>query len=119
MVKLREEVERFLALFFPKLEIWGIFVLYREKNQEALRLLGITPAMRKAFIKTIEVKDYVETVESTLNCFGDMWVFGKDYDGEEMYIKVALGDPGTHTICISFHKAEYPLQYAFKDEKNG
>lgn len=26
-----------------------------------------------------------------MNSFGDMWVFGKDYEGNELYIKIALG----------------------------
>ena len=46
--------------------------------------------------------------------FGDMWVFGKDYDGTELYIKISLGAPGSKTICISFHEAEHPLSYPFK-----
>lgn len=28
--------------------------------------------------------------------------------------KVAIGEPSSKTICISFHLAEYPLKYAFK-----
>lgn len=43
-----------------------------------------------------------------------MWVFGKDYDGTELYIKISLGAPGSKTICISFHEAEHPLSYPFK-----
>ena len=46
-----------------------------------------------------------------------MWVFGKNFDGQELYVKVALGQPNTNTICISFHLAEKPLRYAFKDSK--
>ena len=46
--------------------------------------------------------------------FGDMWVFGKDCNGIDIYIKIALGEPNSNTICISFHTAEHPLKYAFK-----
>lgn len=41
-VKTRDDVQRFLDQFFPKLEIWGIFFLEREKNLDALKELGIT-----------------------------------------------------------------------------
>lgn len=44
-----------------------------------------------------------------------MWVFGKDYKGTELYIKIAMGQPDSKTICISFHEAEYPIQYAYKE----
>lgn len=47
-----------------------------------------------------------------------MWVFGKDIDGKEIYVKVAMGRPNTSTICISFHLAEHPLRYPFKDNKD-
>ena len=43
-----------------------------------------------------------------------MWVFGKDCDGVDVYVKIALGKPNTNTIYISFHTAEHPLKYAFK-----
>ncbi|MCQ2176236.1 MAG: hypothetical protein MJY80_07780 [Bacteroidales bacterium] len=45
-----------------------------------------------------------------------MWVFGKDFSGEELYIKISLGRPNSNTICISFHKSEFPNRYAFKEE---
>ena len=96
------------------MEIWGIFFLEREKNQEALRELGITPDNRKSIIHTLEEDDYVETLDSLFEQMGDLWVFGKDYDGTTLYIKIALGPPNSQTICISFHKAEHKIHYAFK-----
>ena len=113
MVKEKEEVELFLRQFFPKLKVMGIVFLHREKNLEALKRLGITPAIREEVIRTIEVDDYVETI-SDMASFGDMWVFGKDYDGNELYIKITMGRENSRTICISFHVAEHPFHYAFK-----
>ena len=52
--------------------------------------------------------------EDTINQFGEMWVFGKDKDQTEIYIKISLGTPNSHVICISFHKAEKEIHYAFK-----
>lgn len=42
----------------------------------------------------------------------------KDVDGHEIYIKISLGRPGSNSICISFHIAEHPMQYPFKEVKN-
>ena len=109
------EVEAFLRQFKPKMDIFGIIVLNRQKNLEAMRLLGLTELVRKEVIKTVEVKDYVETLRDAIS-FGDMWVFGKDFDGTELYIKISLGQPSTKTICVSFHTAEHPIHYAFKEE---
>lgn len=112
-VKAKKEVENFLRQFLPKMDILGIIFLNRTKNQEALKMLGITPLARKEIIKSITTDDYIETIIDEFS-YGDMWVFGKDLDGTDIYVKIALGRPGTNTICISFHTAKYPLNYAFK-----
>ena len=113
LIKDKAEVERFLRQFVPKMEIFGIMFLDREKNTDALKMLGITPSTRKEIIREIQVEDYIENIIDEFS-FGDMWVFGKAYDGEELYIKISLGVPNTNTICVSFHVAQHPLNYAFK-----
>ena len=114
-IKNEKEVEAFLREFKPKFNVWGIIFINREKNEEALRALGITPVAREEIIKKIEKEDYSHTVIDEVS-FGDMWVFGKDYDGTELYIKISMGRPGNKTICISFHEAEHPLNYPLKDK---
>ena len=109
-----EEVGRFLSRFFPKMDVWGILFIDRIKNQNALSELSITAEIRRQIIRSIQVEDFVERVSSDLSGFGDLWVFGKDYDGITLYIKIAMGQPNDKTICISFHKAEKPIQYRFK-----
>lgn len=96
------------------MEIWGIFFLERDKNLEALKEFGITPVEREAVIQTIVVDDYVETIKDTISQFEEMWVFGKDRDKAQLYIKLSMGVPNSQTLCISFHKAENKIHYAFK-----
>lgn len=116
----RSEVEQFLKQFKVKLDIWGIFFLDgREKNMAALAALEITSAQRLAVVKSIEVEDYSEgPIRDQLNGFDEMWVYGKDVKGKEVYIKIALGRPGSNTICISFHEAEFPMQYPLKSKED-
>lgn len=113
--KNEQEVEAFLHEFKPKFSIWGIFFINRAKNKEALRALGITPVAREEIVKKIEKEDYSHSIIDEVS-FGDMWVFGKDYNGTELYIKISMGDPNDKTICISFHEAEHPLNYPFKEK---
>ena len=112
----KEEVQAFLNQFHAKMKIYGI--LYRDdrgKNQKTLEELEIVPSYRKVIIESLEVEDYVQgPVVDQLNRLGEMWVFGKDVKGREVYIKIMLGGVNCQTICISFHIAEHPLQYAFK-----
>lgn len=112
----REDVERFLNSFHAKMKVFRIiFRDDRGKNTQALAELEITPTYRENIIKDIVVDDYSEgPILDTLNTYGDMWVFGKDVKKQEVYIKISLGHPNSSTICISFHKAERPINYPFK-----
>lgn len=112
-VQTRQEVDRFLKTFFPKMQVFGIFFVDRDKNAEAMKMLGISAAARIKIIKDIMVEDYVETVRD-LTSYGDMFVFGKDYDGSDIYVKISLGKPNNTTICVSFHVAEHPITYPYK-----
>ena len=112
-------VKDFLDQFNLKADIFGIrFRNDREKNREALLMLDITPLQRELIVKNLQVQDYVEgPVIDILNKEGEMWVFGKDVKGREVYIKITLGYDNGQTICISFHLAEYPLIYPFKKKE--
>ena len=112
----RDDVEKFLNQFCEKLKVYDIiFRDDRGKNAKTLAELDITPNYRLEVIKSLTVEDYSEgPVIDTLNKFGDLWVFGKDVKGREVYIKIMLGRTNCQTICISFHISEKPLQYAFK-----
>ena len=111
-----EEVKAFLDQFNIKAQVFGIrFRNDREKNKETMRLLALTPFQREVIVKTLQAEDYVEgPVIDVLNKEGEMWVFGKDVKGREVYIKITLGTENGQTICISFHIAEHPLEYPFK-----
>ncbi|MDY6326362.1 MAG: toxin [Bacteroidales bacterium] len=111
-----EDVKAFLNQFNIKAEVFGIhFRDDRQKNEDTLRLLNITPFQREVIVKSLLPQDYVEgPVIDVLNMEKEMWVFGKDVKGREVYIKITLGYENGQTICISFHIAEYPLAYPFK-----
>lgn len=112
----KEDVQSFLEQFHAKMKVFDI--LYRgdrEKNQKTLEELEIVPSYRRVVIESLTVEDYVDgPVVDTLNKLGDMWVFGKDVKGREVYIKIMISAHCGQTICISFHLAEHPLKYPFK-----
>lgn len=111
-----DEVKTFLDQFNIKAQIFGI--LFRDdrgKNKETLSLLDITPLQREVVVKSLLPEDYVEgPVVDVLNKQSEMWVFGKDVKGHEVYIKITMGYENGQTICISFHLAEHPLVYPFR-----
>lgn len=115
----REEVAAFLKQFHQKLMIFQIiFRDDRGKNIQTLAELEITPKYRETIIKEIKIEDYSQgPILDTLNRYGELWVFGKDVKGKEVYIKISLGQENYQTICISFHVSEYEMRYPFKEEK--
>ncbi|MCF0225567.1 MAG: toxin [Fibrobacter sp.] len=114
----RVEVEQFLNKFKVKLDVFGVLFLDRDKNVNSLMSLGITRLERLVVVKSIEVEDYSEgPIIDHLNGFGEMWVFGKDVKGQEVYIKITLGHPNTNTVVISFHVAEHPMSYPLKEKQ--
>lgn len=112
----QDEVERFLCQFKIKLEVYDIYFLDgRAKNSQALLDLGISRFERLEVVKSLQLCDYSEgPVADELNSFKEMWVFGRNVCGREVYIKVAMGQPGSRVICISFHVAEHAMSYPFK-----
>lgn len=114
----KEEIEAFLEQFKIKVSIWGIvFLDNREKNAQTLLNLNISRLERLNIIKSIKIEDYSQgPIIDALNDYGEMWVFGKDVKGVEIYIKITIGKPNLKSICISFHQAEHPMKYPLKNK---
>ena len=72
--------------------------------------------MREEIILNLEVEDYSEgPLEETQQGGTEMWVFAKVIKGQQVYIKLTISKmPGT-AVCISFHKAEYPMEFPLKN----
>lgn len=112
----KEDVERFLLRFNQKAKIFGlIFRDDRGKNMQTLLELEITPKYREDIIIHLEADDFIEgPIIDTLHQINEMWVFGKEVKGQDVYIKISMGRENSSAICISFHIAEYSLKYKFK-----
>lgn len=112
----QSEIEAFLKEFKTKMEIWP--VLFRDdrgKNSQALAILEITAKAREKILQELTIRDYSEGPKDEKLYGGSaMWIFGKMIKKQEVYIKITLGAMGSSVICISFHLAEYKMNYPFK-----
>jgi hypothetical protein len=110
------EVERFLKELHTKIEIFDIIFLDdRGKNAQALHDLEISPSYRKEIIKKLKPEDYSEgPLEEKMRGILPMWVFGKEVNSYEVYIKISMGSANCQTICISFHIAAHNMNYPYK-----
>lgn len=112
----QSDVEQFLKQFKVKLKVFDVRYIGREKNTQALLDMEMVPAARTKILENLEAEDYCEgPLGETMHGTGNMWVFGKEILGNEIYIKVAMGQQNNSVICISFHPAEHPLDYPFKE----
>ena len=93
-------------------------VLFRDdrgKNSNTLIELELPPIERKKVLDSLKIENYSDgPIEEKLYGGSDMWIFGKDVKGKEIYIKITMGSFGNSVICISFHIAEYAMQYPLK-----
>jgi hypothetical protein len=112
----KQEVETYLEELRVKIKIFGI--LFRDdrgKNQQTLHDLEISPVKRKEIINSLKVQDYSEgPLEEKMHSILPMWVFGKQVNQQEVYIKVSMGNENSQAVCISFHISEHPINYPFK-----
>ncbi len=111
-----DEINNFLKDFKTKMEIWGIvFMDDRAKNTKTLSILELNTIQRRKILSDLQVVDYSEGPIIDKQFFGnDLWVFGKTYKNQALYIKITMGNPNKQTICISFHIAEYPMKFPLK-----
>lgn len=113
----KQEVETYLKELKVKMDIFGILFLDdRGKNQQTLHDLEISPAKRKEIIGSLKAEDYSQgPLDEKMRGTLPMWVFGKQVKNKEVYIKVSMGLENNGAVCISFHIAEHPMNYPFKN----
>lgn len=109
-----DDVKNFLSSMNVKIDIYGMVFADRQRCQETMRMLGINEIVAKSIIKSPDATDFSKYFDDTTQWGCDLWAFGKDINGEGTYIKIGLGLPNRQTVCVSFHKADFPIQYPFK-----
>lgn len=109
-----EDVKCFLNRMHVKVDIYGMVFADRHRCQETMRMLGINEVVAKHIVMALDATDFSKYFDDTTQWGCDLWAFGKDIKGEEIYIKIGLGLPNRQTVCVSFHKADFPIQYPFK-----
>lgn len=92
----------------------GVDLVPREVNMLTLSYLGITKKNLEEILLGLSVVDYCKGPVHDKDKPGELWEFGKDMDGQEVYIKLKVVKDKNIAKCISFHIAKYPMKYPFK-----
>lgn len=90
------------------------------KNEVTILKLGITTEHVLEEICGLTYRDYHKGPDDNKSekgpPKGQVWFFGKQVDGLEVYIKIHIVPTKkfTNGICISFHEPEYPMSYPYR-----
>lgn len=109
-----DEVKQFLLDFKQAATINGVDFVPRKGNMLTLTYLGITKKNLEEIFLGLSVADFCKGPIADRDKPGELWEFGKDMDGEEVYIKLKVVKELNLAKCISFHIAKHPMRYPFK-----
>jgi hypothetical protein len=99
-------------------EVGWLWILNRDKNRDGLIAIGITKHQRAEVVRSLTPEDYCEGPLPDPTRPGDIWVFGKQVEDIEVYIKLKLTQTEAPK-CLSFHPAEHTLRYPLRKRKEG
>ena len=114
---MRKEIQSFLVSFKQAVtQGSGVFLIPRHDNRVTMSHLGITKKNLEEILLALSVENYSSGLEEDRGRSGQIWVFGKEVRGYEIYIKLKVADVSGRKIakCISFHIASYSIEYPYK-----
>jgi len=114
----KKEGELFLSQLKDKIKVFEVAFRPRDKNIESLAELDITLGKRLEYLMNLKAEDYYsgpnkDTYDSTKP---EYYEFGIQIKGKEVYIKISPGLPNKMVDCMSFHLAEFPMNYPLKNQ---
>jgi len=94
----------------------GVYLIPRGANRQTLNYLGLTKRNLEEILLGLTVLDYCKGPKVDRDMPGEIWEFGKNVKGEDIYIKLKVADVKGKNIakCISFHIAKYELKYPYQ-----
>ena len=113
--ELYRQVSQFLLEIKNLIYQEGLKIKDRVNSRDTLLELGLTPKQREEEVLNLSVLNYCSGPRDDIYTPGIYWVFGKQINNIEVYIKLKIaGQPGKErALCLSFHKAERQLIYPF------
>lgn len=95
-----------------------LVIIPRPPNNTTIIMLGLTQRTIELEILGLSVLDYCSGPSQDRDLPGKVWIFGKEINGHEIYIKLKIAQVNDTKIakCISFHEAEFSLKYPFKNK---
>lgn len=115
--ELRRQTLNFLKDFKELMGQGRYFVKEHRKNVRTLKDLGINARIRDEIILSVAMENYSSGPNPDEYHPGYYWVFGKDFNTIEIYIKlkiISYNNGNERAICFTFHPSEHSLKYPFR-----
>lgn len=111
-----DEIKSFLRTCKEHIDNERFELVERRKCLQTLTELEMTVEDAESAILALQPSNYVKGPESDYDAseVGDIYVFGADQSSVELYIKLKC-DSKRGCVCISFHRAEWPLTYPYRE----
>ena len=109
------DIDEFLEKLKLKVKIYGYeFSRERAENKETMKKLGFSMLNVKDILLELEKVDFSEGPKDDQEEGGDYWVFGKEINNKQVYIKLNLGKENRQVICYSFHFAKSNMNLPYQ-----
>ena len=100
------------------------FVVVRsEKYKKTMLELGLTDKQLIEIIEELSLENYSKGPCDDRDFSGTVWIFGKNINEREVYIKLKIsecddrGNAVSSLICLSFHFSEKHLTYPYTQKE--
>lgn len=118
-VPTREEVHEFLRMFKVSIEFDRCSYRRRERTEQDLIALNLTRRQAAEVICELTADHYsCGPQPDDTDPSKDVWVFGYDLEGTEVYIKLRLNPTPRNQLPLgtvwSFHAAQHQLRYPLR-----
>ena len=112
----KEEIVEFLKEAKSLIAKGKAGIAKRSKNLQDIVNIGLTMKGVRQELLDLSLEDYSKGPEPDRDFPGEIWVFGKEINGHEVYIKMKIDrqDELETFTCISFHIANNKLDYPLK-----
>jgi len=120
------EIAVFLHRYREAMALYGLDLWLNTKNQQFMNDSGFTKADAELVVMQLRTIDYSTGPEPDDNperAPGEVWVFGYEFEGYNMYVKLKLKYQSygelTPSVCMSFHPEERPLNRPHWPRRHG
>ena len=111
------QVESFLSDFKNLLDVSGLPIKHRKKNEDLIFRLGLTQKNCLDILYSLSPENYYKGPAPDDLHGGNYWEFGIEIERELIYIKIKIvtDDYGNEwPVCYSFHDPEFEMSFPLR-----